>query len=643
MGQMDAFSARSWAVCALAVFALSGYVTAHAQSCNLITRTVPGPGSRSEHRLVYDTARSALVSVGGYALTSQGDREVWELIDGRWVFGGAAEAGPTHAFAAVYDQARHETVVFGGYRNSGLVNETWVWDGRRWEQRPSGDITRRSGHAMAYDSRRGVVVLYGGASGVPETRSETWEWDGHVWTLRLANSPPGSREHHVMAYDSLRGVTVLYGGGSGVTWEWDGERWTRRSGSSPVWSFGRMAFDPVRGVTVYLLYRGTELETWEWDGTSWRQAPDAILPVRDIPGITYNPEVSAVIAFGDDSRQRNNGVIWAWDGDQWHVIDPGVPIGRAEAISYDRARQKTVLFKACPACPSSTGTWELDNENWSLVATTGPDSRGENSMVYDSARGVHVFFGGRSANGYLGDTWEWDGATWTQHNVPGPDPRSLYAMALDEARGVTVLFGGTNGNRFGDTWEWDGQQWTLRAVFGPSARERAAMVYDPNLGVTVLYSGNDGTYRRDTWEWDGERWTQRGNQGPGTRDNVLLYDPFREQVMLHAGSNGSLYERTQTGWALCTPTEAISDDPYGMAFDTLRRRYVTVLESQTRFIQHPAPCLADFDGNGTVNKPDLLAYVAAWTEGNPDADLLPDGRIDTRDLLFFLNRWAEGC
>src|SRR5262245_3058205 len=79
-------------------------------------------------------------------------------------------------------------------------------EGRGWQEK----LSARSGLAMAYDSARGVTVLFGG--GGPGTfNSNTWEWDGTEWRLR-ATTGPSPRSGHAMAYDSVRGVTVLFGG-----------------------------------------------------------------------------------------------------------------------------------------------------------------------------------------------------------------------------------------------------------------------------------------------------------------------------------------------------------------------------------------------------------------------------------------------
>ena len=94
---------------------------------------------------------------------------------------------------------------------------------------PEGTI----GHAMAYDSARGVTVLFGGYNIVTGWLNDTWEWNGTAWNKRIAINNPGYRPGYAMAYDSARGVSVLFGGASesndNSIWEWDGTTWAQRN------------------------------------------------------------------------------------------------------------------------------------------------------------------------------------------------------------------------------------------------------------------------------------------------------------------------------------------------------------------------------------------------------------------------------
>ena len=54
-------------------------------------------------------------------------------------------------------------------------------------------------------------------------------------------------------------------------------------------------------------------------------------------------------------------------------------------------------------------------------------------------------------------------------------------------------------------------------------------------------------------------------------------------------------------------------------------------------------CPADFNRDTLVDTRDVLAYLNAWTAGDPRADFDDNGVLDTRDVLAFLNAWNRGC
>ncbi len=54
-------------------------------------------------------------------------------------------------------------------------------------------------------------------------------------------------------------------------------------------------------------------------------------------------------------------------------------------------------------------------------------------------------------------------------------------------------------------------------------------------------------------------------------------------------------------------------------------------------------CGADFDGDGTVNSGDVLAFLNAWTSQLPSGDFDGDGLFNSQDVLAFLNMWTAGC
>lgn len=91
----------------------------------------------------------------------------------------------------------------------------------------------RSNQAMAYDSKRHVVVLFGGWTNKGELLDDTWEYDGEKWYQPSVASQPPSRLYHAMVYDEARGVVVLFGGFADETylndtWEYNGVTWTQK-------------------------------------------------------------------------------------------------------------------------------------------------------------------------------------------------------------------------------------------------------------------------------------------------------------------------------------------------------------------------------------------------------------------------------
>lgn len=78
----------------------------------------------------------------------------------------------------------------GGQTMQGLLDDTWEWNGTTWTKRDSSvHPPHRFGHAMAYDSGRQKIILFGGQLINGSLLKDTWEWDGRtepiiLWVLR---------------------------------------------------------------------------------------------------------------------------------------------------------------------------------------------------------------------------------------------------------------------------------------------------------------------------------------------------------------------------------------------------------------------------------------------------------------------------
>jgi hypothetical protein len=199
---------------------------------------------------------------------------------------------------------------------------------------------------MAYDSARGVTVLYGG--------KETWEWNGASWTKRDVPNPP-VRTSHAMAYDSARGKTVLFGGHDGSliygdTWEWDGNAWTERfpAHRPPARFTHNLAYDQARSVVVLTgtLAQGNERsDTWEWNGDDWGN--EKAFVKRMYGAIAYDVPRARTIVFGGTGQTTLElySDTREWDGKEWvRTTSSGPPYVDGAAMMFHAAAREAVLF-----------------------------------------------------------------------------------------------------------------------------------------------------------------------------------------------------------------------------------------------------------------------------------------------------------
>ena len=321
-------------------------------------------------------------------------------------------------------------------------------------------IRPKSDHNFGLATITIAVAICALAECAPPIQAQSW--------LKVSDSGPSARRDAAMAYDSARGVVVLYGGWDGSylgdTWEWDGSSWTQVSTWGPTRRDGHaMVYDSARGEVVMFggqTIGGRENDTWTWDGSSWTDVTPFGLspPDRHRHAMAYDSHRERVVIFGgaDNPMDPEYGDTWEWNGSSWTQVSSAGPTSRQyHKMAYDSARRKVVLFGGEHNAYTSGDTWEWDGSNWTQVGSTGPSRRYEHCMAYDSARKVVVLFGGLDfAWNYKDDTWEWDGSAWKQVDVSGPSVRSTAGMTYDSARARVVMFGGTGWPYLGDTWEY---------------------------------------------------------------------------------------------------------------------------------------------------------------------------------------------
>lgn len=290
---------------------------------------------------------------------------------------------------------------------------------------------RSGAHAMAFDAKRGVVLLYGDRAA---DAGVLWAWDGATWTAHRG-AGPGLRRHIKLAYDAARDRTVMYGGyddnGRDIyadTWEWDGETWHRfdEPGPGPRSSYS-LVYDPIRRHVLLfggLALDGPKNDTWTWNGEAWSKVADTGPSPRGEAGIVFDPIGQRIMLSGG----------MAYDT---------ATIGTRINISLNRSRM-----------PSDTWTW--DGRAWTQLRVS--DAPRMAPLTLDPISRKVRRTAGETPEGYFGDLQQWTDNGWAAiANAVIPERHGL-AVALDTRRQRLVMYGGFSKTALGDLWEWDGRQ-----------------------------------------------------------------------------------------------------------------------------------------------------------------------------------------
>ena len=236
--------------------------------------------SRSLPALANDPSGKGIVLYGGWdtqVLDSYvGRYETWAFRDANWTQMSFQSSPKLDGPSAVNVGA---SVLVVGAGPSEL-EESWLLTTSGWVQRhPTHAPSRRFDPSLAKDPSTGNVVMYGGATQLPNTIvTDTWVWDGSDWRMIGDSLHSGSypvagllaADHHsvfLFAFDPIsRQVEV---------WRLLQGQWNRvRAPSSPKVIDFSVAFDGTR----ILLFGGLDESThpgdfstaeWSWDGSHW--------------------------------------------------------------------------------------------------------------------------------------------------------------------------------------------------------------------------------------------------------------------------------------------------------------------------------------------------------------------------------------
>jgi hypothetical protein len=282
-----------------------------------------------------------------------------------------------HAMA--YDSKHDRVILFGGFSNNSINDETWSYDyaNNSWKNlNPISSPPPLIDHAMAYDSESDRVILFGGGQ-VPFASNETWAYDyqDNNWTNMNPIVKPSSRAEHAMVYDSLNDRVILFGGWNlgpcfKDTWAYDynNNTWKNMTPPNPpsICLGHAMAYDSRYNVTILNGGDGTDYSysyTWAYNYRTnvWKSMNAVYYPhARQYHKMAYDTQSDRVIMFGGKSVASTNET-WAYDyeNDIWANMRPqSSPSERTDsAMAYQSKNDSIILFGGEQGFQSFQDTW----------------------------------------------------------------------------------------------------------------------------------------------------------------------------------------------------------------------------------------------------------------------------------------------
>jgi hypothetical protein len=177
------------------------------------------PAARRHAAMAYDGANGVVLLFGGATQEDVGGTDdTWAWNGKVWTEQRPSTIPEARRLAAMaYDRARKRILLFGGDNPSGEpLGDTWLWDGSDWLRVDSAETfhpPNRYCSAMAYDPERDGVVLFGG-TGESGLLGDSWLWDGAAWAeLRPLRSPRKSEATQRLVWEAKAKSVFLYGGG----------------------------------------------------------------------------------------------------------------------------------------------------------------------------------------------------------------------------------------------------------------------------------------------------------------------------------------------------------------------------------------------------------------------------------------------
>jgi N-acetylneuraminic acid mutarotase len=330
----------------------------------------------------------------------------WSQMDGN----DPPPARRSHAMA--YDPDNKLVVQFGGFGNNSHLNDTWILDPQTgsWNNvSPSLSPSDRAATTLVYEPGTKQSILFGGfAVGHSLVHNDTWAYNAssNMWKDLKPSSAPSARASYGMAYDSRQGVLVLFGGFTeqgyfNDLWLYDPARnsWEERQvdGDVPA-PRGAMGFAYDEANNVFVMFGGFSdagffADTWilDLENGTWTEKKLETHPPPIRTRMVYANSIAESVFFGGDLISEENGAlyvepydkVWAYDysSNRWQDLTPAGSSAASPAkrtlngIAYDSNSESLLIFGGTDALIDSENFVGREfQDTWSLSLQQGPTS-----------------------------------------------------------------------------------------------------------------------------------------------------------------------------------------------------------------------------------------------------------------------------
>jgi hypothetical protein len=262
------------------------------------------PPARIYASAAFDGRRGVVVLFGGGA-TGRAFGDTWEWNGRDWRERKLTPApAPRYGAAMAWDAARGEVVLYGG---SGAAScfDTWTYDGVKWRQRATSLGANTSSGTATFDARRKEVVM---VTRDHDGKLSTWRWSGERWSEAKPAHPLPIGHADGLAFDARRGTVVLLGAACAYEcanrlFDWDGSDWHERSVEMPAGlrrSDCGLVYDAKREMLLLAggEGRGDEAvdDAWALHDATWRRDPG--FGARKGHAMAYDGQRGVVVSFG---------------------------------------------------------------------------------------------------------------------------------------------------------------------------------------------------------------------------------------------------------------------------------------------------------------------------------------------------------